>query len=59
MPGGGPAGRVVEIGGDLGLAYRDPRGLCTGVLAVSCDQPHLVASIRAVVHGFFKQLTTA
>jgi DNA-binding HxlR family transcriptional regulator len=47
----------VEIGGDLGLAYRDPWGLRACVLSVSWDQPHCVASVRAVIHGFFKQLT--
>ena len=28
-------------------------------MPVSVDQPHCVASVRAVSHGFFKQLTTA
>jgi hypothetical protein len=49
--------RVVQIGGDLRLADRDPRRLPTAVMPVSVNQPHRIASIRALAHGFFTQLT--
>jgi hypothetical protein len=59
MPGGGPTGGVVEISGDLGLAYRDPWGFPAGVVPVSVDQSHLDASNRRAQHGFVKQLMPA
>jgi hypothetical protein len=47
----------VEIGGDLGLAYRNAGPPAAVGLPVSRDQPHLVASIRRVQLGFVKQLS--
>jgi hypothetical protein len=47
----------VEVGGDLGLAYRDAGPPAAVIVPVSRHQPHLVASIRREQLGFVKQLS--
>jgi DNA-binding HxlR family transcriptional regulator len=47
----------VQVGGDLGLAYRDA-GPFAAVVPVSRNQPHCIASVRLVQLGFVKQLMT-
>jgi hypothetical protein len=46
----------VKVGGDLLLAYRDPRGLAAVLVPASVYEPHLDASDRLTQVGFVKQL---
>jgi DNA-binding HxlR family transcriptional regulator len=46
----------VQVGGDLGLAYLHAPGQAALPIAMSRGQPHCVASVRAVILGFVKQL---
>jgi hypothetical protein len=46
----------VQVGGDLSLAYLHAPGQAALPIAMSRDQPHCVASVRAVILGFVKQL---
>ena len=52
---GGRAGRIMKVGGDLSLAYRDPRSLASQTMSGSVDQPHLDASNRRA--PWFRQAT--
>jgi hypothetical protein len=46
----------VKVGGDLGLTYLHAPGEAALPVSMSGDQPHCVASVRAVILGFVKQL---